>query len=714
MPSSTANNEAFLYIQAQSASAGVGSTGALSDNNGVRLKLHGDDGIFSIETGDSERLRVTEDGDVGIGTIDPTGTNALTNNNSTLAVGIVTANTIYGNVVGGIAPTGNVDIGGNLDVDGQTDLDVLNVAETATFSSLLRADGALSVTGNIDLTGELNFNGNNHKFIDFETLDNNKRFDLRHRNASSHETAISCIANDAVKLFFNGDEKFQTLERGVSIGGSITVSNDLKVSGVSTFVGNAEFGGNVSIAGTLTYEDVTNVDAIGIITARSSIHVGMGISVVGLSTFKNTVEFQDKVGINTANPQVHDLHVNGNAFVDGNLLLRDRSDSEVKLNGQDGNLHIHSDGYVRLVESDADKEMIRFDINTTHNDGRMSFEGDLDTFLNHPGDNRLGIAAGGSEIIKITSDTVGIGSTVSNMKVGVGTDNPLNLLDVHQSSGRQRFNKYGHYISKNDTASTTEYWTFAPRTSGSLGIGRGVPDAEGTVFSSNDKLTIKSTGEVGIGSQNPAYTLDFGKSTASTIRLISEDDGTAIRIGPGAANNDVTLLRVDGRTEAHMGESDNSSYGFSLKYMGSRTGNNNSFSLFADNSEGTQFEAITVLQDGKIGIKDTSPSYELEVNGTVAATNFDSLSDRKVKTNIKIIQDPIDKIKKIDGVSFNWKSDNRPSLGVIADNVEEILPEIVSGNDPKSVNYNGLIGLLIEVVKDQQKQIDELRGLLDK
>ena len=54
------------------------------------------------------------------------------------------------------------------------------------------------------------------------------------------------------------------------------------------------------------------------------------------------------------------------------------------------------------------------------------------------------------------------------------------------------------------------------------------------------------------------------------------------------------------------------------------------------------------------------------------------------------------------------------SFGVIADNVQEVLPEIVSGEDTKSVNYNGLIGLLIEVVKDQQKQIDELRGLLDK
>ena len=102
------------------------------------------------------------------------------------------------------------------------------------------------------------------------------------------------------------------------------------------------------------------------------------------------------------------------------------------------------------------------------------------------------------------------------------------------------------------------------------------------------------------------------------------------------------------------------------------------------------------------------------VTGIATATDFDSTSDIRLKTNIKPIEDPLNKVMQIEGVSFNWKSDNKPSLGVIADNVEEVLPEIVSGNDPKSVNYNGLIGLLIEVVKDQQKQIDELRGLLDK
>ena len=68
---------------------------------------------------------------------------------------------------------------------------------------------------------------------------------------------------------------------------------------------------------------------------------------------------------------------------------------------------------------------------------------------------------------------------------------------------------------------------------------------------------------------------------------------------------------------------------------------------------------------------------------------------------------------QLQGVTFNWIENNKPSMGVIADELEKVLPELVTDTDPKTVNYNGLIGLLIETVKDQQNQIDELKSRLD-
>ena len=94
------------------------------------------------------------------------------------------------------------------------------------------------------------------------------------------------------------------------------------------------------------------------------------------------------------------------------------------------------------------------------------------------------------------------------------------------------------------------------------------------------------------------------------------------------------------------------------------------------------------------------------------ATDFNSTSDARLKTNVQVIDDPLAKVLQINGVSFNWIENNKPSMGVIADNIQEVLPELVSDTDPKTVNYNGLIGLLIEVVKEQQTQINSLNERL--
>ena len=153
-------------------------------------------------------------------------------------------------------------------------------------------------------------------------------------------------------------------------------------------------------------------------------------------------------------------------------------------------------------------------------------------------------------------------------------------------------------------------------TSTSLRInGGGLTQTGGDVnFDSGTLFIDEDTNRVGIGTIDPQYTLDFGKTSASTIRLISEHNGTAIRVGAGGGDNNVTLLRVDGAGVLDgVGESDSAAYGFSIKYMGGRLGNNNSLSIFSDNQEGSQIEAVTISQDGNVGIGTDNPQEKLEI-----------------------------------------------------------------------------------------------------
>jgi hypothetical protein len=111
---------------------------------------------------------------------------------------------------------------------------------------------------------------------------------------------------------------------------------------------------------------------------------------------------------------------------------------------------------------------------------------------------------------------------------------------------------------------------------------------------------------------------------------------------------------------------------------------------------------------GNVGIGTNNATEKLDVIGTVKATDFNTTSDQNLKDNIRTIENPLDKISKIRGVSFEWKDTKKLSAGVIAQEVEKVLPELVNGKETRTVNYNGLIGLLIETVKEQQNQINIL------
>jgi len=100
---------------------------------------------------------------------------------------------------------------------------------------------------------------------------------------------------------------------------------------------------------------------------------------------------------------------------------------------------------------------------------------------------------------------------------------------------------------------------------------------------------------------------------------------------------------------------------------------------------------------------------------TVTAASFNATSDINLKTNIKSIEDPLGKITELNGYSFNWKDTGKPSLGVMAQEVEKVLPSAVTEDEDgiKSVNYNEIIGVLVEAVKKQQVQIDTLKEKLN-
>ena len=172
--------------------------------------------------------------------------------------------------------TGAVDVNGDIDVDGHTELDNVNISGVTTFVGNIDANGDIDVDGhteldNVNIAGVTTFAGsidaNGDLDVDGETeLDN---------------LNVAGVSTYAGALDINSD---------IDVDGHTELDN-VNVSGVSTFVGqinagaiaaaSATFTGNVSIAGTLTYQDVTNVDALGIGTFRAGINVSGGQLDVG-------------------------------------------------------------------------------------------------------------------------------------------------------------------------------------------------------------------------------------------------------------------------------------------------------------------------------------------------------------------------------------------------------------------------------------------------
>lgn len=113
---------------------------------------------------------------------------------------------------------------------------------------------------------------------------------------------------------------------------------------------------------------------------------------------------------------------------------------------------------------------------------------------------------------------------------------------------------------------------------------------------------------------------------------------------------------------------------------------------------------------GAVGIGTTNPGLcgQLEVVGVVCANDFNCTSDATLKTNLNIIPQSLEKVLQLNGYTFNWKDSNKKSAGVVAQELEKVLPELVGGFQQKTVNYNGIIAVLIESIKELNAKVEKL------
>jgi len=132
----------------------------------------------------------------------------------------------------------------------------------------------------------------------------------------------------------------------------------------------------------------------------------------------------------------------------------------------------------------------------------------------------------------------------------------------------------------------------------------------------------------------------------------------------------------------------------------------------------TRYISFTSATSGSISAANVS-STKLTFNpstGLLTSTDYNSSSDKRLKKNIKTVESALDKVIALRGVTFDWKEGGAKAIGLIAQEAEKVIPEIVSQDDTGylGIKYNNLIGVLVEAIKEQQDQINTLKKQIEK
>ena len=143
-------------------------------------------------------------------------------------------------------------------------------------------------------------------------------------------------------------------------------------------------------------------------------------------------------------------------------------------------------------------------------------------------------------------------------------------------------------------------------------------------------------------------------------------------------------------------------------------GSANAVTFSEISTDATYYVAFSDVSSGQsdVNVNTTQLTFNPGLGNLVVGGTITTNSDRKLKTNIETLDGGLNKVLSMRGVRYLRKDTNETQIGVIAQEVEEVIPEVVYGDDVKSVSYGNIVAVLIEAIKEQNKRIDELEFIL--
>jgi len=507
--------------------------------------------------------------------------------------------------------------------------------------------------------------------------------------------------------------------------------------------------------GSTAADSLTGTTLASGVTASSLTSVGelTGLTVNGTTTFNDDVTFTG-----TGKNLLWDKSINHLSFDDdvrasfgnsGDFKIRHQSSgtggNETHLDNTTGNLNI--------VNFADDKDII-----LSSDDGSNGTTAYI-TLDGSEGEVNLYHAASGSSSVKLATKSTGIEiQGVSGGTAGTITLNcPENSHGVKiQSPAHSAAQSYTLKLPDNQIAANKILKVKSITGSGATAVGQLEFADESS--GSGGGVTVQNAGSA---LSTTATTLNFtgdgvtasGTGATKTINIPGGGSGSGMPTTGGTFTGDVTFTGDSYDMMWDKSTSDLKIFGIGqLQFLDSSSSSSPNFSLFHNTSTDRSYisssvgefnisnydvdQDILIRNDSGIGngsvsnyivvsgstgevrlahysdIKLTTKSGGVEVTGTLTASdNITAYSDERLKSDIKTIDNALDKVMNMRGVSYTKEEEK--SIGVIAQEVEKVIPEVVTDGEYKSVAYGNMVGVLIEAIKEQQKQIDELKKLVE-